>query len=223
MSFPWCVVLIPEVPGKPRGALLEEAKWPLNTRIKIGFMDGDAELQDRVYAVAEEWLTRTGARLFFERRSDPNDADIRISFRLRGSWSYLGRHALQIPKHKPTMNFGWLTKDSKDDAVREVVLHEFGHALGFVHEHQNPDGGMKWNREAVIASLSGPPNYWTVEEIEHNVLSSYDPREVLNTPFDPDSIMLYPFPAEWTQDGRSTKSNGDLSTDDIALARRIYG
>jgi len=29
-----------------------------------------------------------------------------------------------------------------------TVLHEFGHALGLIHEHQNPaSGGFKWNRE----------------------------------------------------------------------------
>jgi hypothetical protein len=36
------------------------------------------------------------------------------------------------------------------------------------HEHQNPSGGIQWNREAVIADLSGPPNNWKIEMIENN-------------------------------------------------------
>ena len=50
------------------------------------------------------------------------------------------------------MNYGWLTPDSDDDELRRVVLHEFGHALGLIHEHQNPEGGIEWNEPAVKAA-----------------------------------------------------------------------
>lgn len=33
---------------------------------------------------------------------------------------------------------------------RSTVLHEFGHSLGLIHEHQSPfKGGFEWNREEV--------------------------------------------------------------------------
>ena len=33
---------------------------------------------------------------------------------------------------------------------RPTVLHEFGHALGLIHEHQSPfKGGFEWDREEV--------------------------------------------------------------------------
>jgi hypothetical protein len=120
------------------------------------------------------------------------------------------------------MNFGWLTPKSSDLDVQEVVLHEFGHALGLAHEHQNPESQIPWNRQAVIESLSGPPNSWSQEQIEHNVLRGYDPREVYSTPFDEDSIMLYPVNPEWTIGGYSTTNNTDLSAGDIALVRKLY-
>jgi len=40
--------------------------------------------------------------------------------------------------HEPTMNYGWLKDDTDDVEYRRVVIHEFGHALGAIHEHQNP-------------------------------------------------------------------------------------
>ena len=69
-------------------------------------------------------------------------AEIRIAFRQgNGSWSHLGTFCRQITDDdEPTMNYGWLTPDSDDVELRSVVLHEFGHALGLIHEHQNPDG-----------------------------------------------------------------------------------
>lgn len=40
---------------------------------------------------------------------------------------------------------------------RPTVLHEFGHSLGLIHEHQSPfPGGFEWNRENVsICSSDG--------------------------------------------------------------------
>lgn len=33
---------------------------------------------------------------------------------------------------------------------RSTVLHEFGHSLGLIHEHQSPfKGGFEWNRDEV--------------------------------------------------------------------------
>ncbi|MEJ7593055.1 MAG: M12 family metallopeptidase [Planctomycetaceae bacterium] len=157
MAFPWCVTLVPEVEGQARGAVLKDAKWPKGSEIKISFLDGDSGLQAKVKAAAEQWITRTGADLTFTWLNNSGAGDIRISFTRKGSWSLLGRYAkLRTDKSEPTMNFGWLKPDSDDLAIQEVVLHEFGHALGFIHEHQNPDGGLLWNEQKVIASLSGP-------------------------------------------------------------------
>ena len=59
-----------------------------------------------------------------------------------GSWSYIGTDALHIPKESKTMNLGFID--------RSTVMHEFGHALGLIHEHQSPfKGGFGWNKEEV--------------------------------------------------------------------------
>jgi len=109
------------------------------------------------------------------------------------------------------MNYGWLTPDSQDDEIRRVVLHEFGHALGLIHEHQNPMRPIKWNDAAVIRDLSQPPNSWDIDTIRHNVLNRYDPDTVVTTPVDKESIMLYPIPKAWTLDGFSSGLNSVLS------------
>ena len=120
------------------------------------------------------------------------------------------------------MNYGWLTPASSQSDIDEVVLHEFGHALGLIHEHQNPRGGIKWNKPAVIADLSGPPNNWDPETIEHNIFKKYQVREVDATKVDPASIMMYPIPATWTLDGFSAGFNSALSADDKTQIKKVY-
>jgi hypothetical protein len=98
-----------------------------------------------------------------------------------------------------------------------TAAHEFGHAIGLAHEHQNPDGGIEWNEEVVIRDLSGPPNNWTEKQIRHNVLEKYAADQIRETKFDPDSIMLYFFPGTWVKSGIGTKANDVLSELDNAF------
>lgn len=219
----YCLLLMPgEGEGRSKAALLNEFKWQSGTQVKVRFVEGDPQLQERVRAVAEEWTGSSMANLSLQ-FVDEGDADIRIAFQQGdGSWSYLGTMCQQIPADEPTMNYGWLEPDSTDDELRRVVLHEFGHALGLIHEHQNPNRPIAWNRAAVIADLSGPPNNWDEATIEHNIFKQYDPESLLSTPTDALSIMMYPIPASWTTDGFSADLNRDLSDTDQKFIRDAY-
>jgi serralysin len=222
----FCSLVLPKAAlGRSKAALLNEFKWQPGTRIRVRFLEGAPDLRARVRAVAEEWTGPGMANLRFQflDESDAGDADIRIGFvQGDGSWSYLGTVCQQIPASEQTMNYGWLTPDSDDDELHRVVTHEFGHALGLIHEHQNPDKPISWNRDAVIADLSGPPNNWDPETIENNIFKRYDQTEVATTPTDPDSIMMYPIPATWTTDGFSVGLNTNLSDADRRFIAGAY-
>jgi hypothetical protein len=165
-----------------------------------------SQQHDLVRRYAPQWTQYANLNFDF---GNAVDAEIRIAFEDDGAWSYIGTDAKGIHVSQPTMNFGWL-----DEAV---VLHEFGHAIGLGHEHQNPDGGIKWNEPVVIRDLSGPPNRWDIATIRHNVLNKYSHDQVNGTDFDPKSIMLYSFPVEWTLDGFHSEPNLQLSDTDEAF------
>jgi hypothetical protein len=130
-------------------------------------------------------------------------------------------------KSEPTMNFGWLTDDTDDVEYRRVVVHEFGHAIGAVHEHQVPKGGIKWNLKAVYDYFSGPPNNWSKADIDFNVVQKYSVDQLNGTSFDKKSIMLYQFPKEFILAPASlartgTATNTDLSTGDRKFVKKLY-
>lgn len=206
--------------SKPRAAILKDFKWTAGASISVRFLEGDAGLQKRVRDVALEWTKIANLQFKFV---DTAPSDIRIAFQQgNGSWSYLGTMCRQLEEPQPTMNYGWLTPASDEAEIRRVVLHEFGHAIGLIHEHQNPNGGIKWNRPAVIADLSGPPNNWDEATIENNMFRFYPPDAVIATPVDATSIMMYPIPKAWTLDGFSSGMNRELSDIDKNLVRSAY-
>jgi hypothetical protein len=120
------------------------------------------------------------------------------------------------------MNFGWLNERTDDKEWRRVVVHEFGHALGCIHEHQSPNEHLNWDKDAVYRYFSGPPNNWDPKTIDHNILVKYSSEGTSATLFDPKSIMLYMFPAELFLDHKATNNNTDLSDMDKAFIRQMY-
>lgn len=221
----FCMCILPDKSSDgTKAALLNEYRWPNAANITIRFLGGDQRLQDRVRAVASEWVGAGMARLYLDfRPTTETPTDIRIAFQPgKGSWSYLGTYCRQIPEPEPTMNFGWINADSPDRELRSVVLHEFGHALGLIHEHQNPKGGIRWNEAAVIADLSGPPNNWDLSKIQHNMFAKYSPDAVTGTDVDRESIMMYPIPIAWTLDDFSAEFNAELSEKDKTFIRFAY-
>jgi hypothetical protein len=186
--------------------------WPNGSRLRVRFLGGNSAQRDLAMEQANWWTPH--ANLSFVPSNDP-DAEIRIAFDSSdGAWSFLGTDCLGIPRNQPTMNLGF-----QDDGTS---AHEFGHTIGLGHEHQNPEGGIEWNEAEVIRDLSGPPNNWTPEQIRHNVLDKYSVDHVRGTRFDPQSVMLYFFPARWTLNGVATEANEVLSETDKAFAALMY-
>lgn len=193
-----------------RPAVVNDArtKWPTSATIRVKFLDGTSDEVSFITTVADTWTRHANLRFVV---SGDDDAEVRVSLDpTLGSWSWVGNQSEGIPHGTATLNLAWV-----DEAV---VLHEFGHAIGLGHEHQNPVGGLAWNDDAVIEAYAGPPNFWDEETTRANVLDPYARTDfLLATNYDPDSIMVYEFPAAWLRSGRATTHNERLSPGDIAF------
>lgn len=210
-------------------------RWNPGQTLKVAFRGGDSTLHREIAEVAKQWTEYGNIILDFGvdpqtgeyRTWSPNDqtykAEIRISFNYGGYWSLVGTNSINpgiVKPRQPSMNFGgFLVARPSDWAT--TVLHEFGHALGFEHEHQHPIGGcdleFRWDddpgyqatfdafgqfipddqgrRPGIYTLLGGPPNNWQKSKVEFNLkqITSNDSHAFLVSSFDDASIMKYFF------------------------------
>jgi len=194
----------PEGSANPRAIVPIGKLWMNGSTLRVRFLGGTTAQQAKAKEQALWWTEVANLRFDF---NNAPDAEIRIAFDENdGAWSYIGTDCKLVPAGQPTMNLGFLDGGT--------AAHEFGHAIGLAHEHQNPAGGIQWNEAVVLHDLAGPPNNWDAATIRHNVLDKYRADQIKGTAFDPDSIMLYFFPGSWVKSGVGTHANDVLSATD---------
>jgi hypothetical protein len=236
-----------DVSDLPAAAFLISTLWEPGQTITIDFIDSYADAWKKAWVekvVTEMVQPYVNLKLTFGRYG--NDADIRITFAHENqAYSRLGTQSTWYKgssQQPESMNLGWLDEPHhgsftwkgvtynfpgctwcSSNQNGSVIIHEFGHALGMVHEHQNPEGGIDWNVPAVLSYFGGSPNYWNEDQIYFNVIDKYNSTLLNASKFDPNSVMLYAFPASLTNDGTATHANPIMSPVDIEWMEKVYG
>lgn len=181
---------------------------------------GSAAIRDKVMLYARQW--ETIANIKFDFNGSFRTAQIKVFFDLSNqNWSWIGKDVLFNPFGLYTMNFGSLAL-TDESGFKGLVLHEFGHALGFIHEHQSPAGGIQWDREKVYAFFGGPPNNWSRVAVDFNLFTKYSTTTTNYSAYDRNSIMHYSFPASLTTNGLGSSQNNDFSSTDRSYAGQLY-
>ncbi len=178
--------------------LVPEKRWPTGSTLNVWFIDGTPHWHQIVESTASEW-SKYGNLQFRFFAQQPSESHIRISFEGYDG-TQLGRHQ-SLNDDFPTMRLASVAKTKLSlDYKKRIILHEFGHALGFEHEFRHPQWpyGDAWPRQqrldcasrlsvredAVLARCSE-----LTEPLDESLVWAY--------PFDPDSIMNYPVQAKW--------------------------
>ncbi|MHB0972558.1 MAG: zinc metalloprotease [Thermoanaerobaculia bacterium] len=190
---------------------------PLTLRVRFLNPDAAPGLADQVFATAREW-SRAGNAVRIERTAV--GGNVRILFiDGRVSESVLGREVLTKPASAATMRLAVLNRDLAPNELRWMTLHEFGHALGLIHEYAKPH----------LASLCVDPAAVRAAfpEESQDVLGREFFGEGFNpsacTDFDRSSVMLYAIPDAWTCDRKSgLPYNNRISQLDDLLIGRLY-
>ena len=199
-------------------AMAWRRQWQPGQELRIRFLDGEPALHLRVRAHAETWLQYANLGFAFGNHADP---EIRVSFSGRGYWSLVGTDAMRGDRKAPTMQLGGFTAAAGDLELRRTVLHEFGHAIGCIHEQASPAAAIPWN-ESRVYEFYREWQRWDDDTIYRNVLQRYSAAETLYSNFDPASIMQYPVPAHLTRNGYEIGWNTELSAGDKSFIARMY-
>jgi|SRR5579859_376429 len=199
-------------------------RWQPGDTLHVAFLEGFSMVQQRIAYYAQQW--EQYANILFRFDNHP-EAKIRIAFQPGvGTWSTVGTDAEKIPAYEPTMNFDDLTPNSSEEEFSYYALHEFGHVLGMVHEHQSPKGGIKWNKAVVKESFEHFPEEYFAggrdKWFERNIFRKYNFLQARASTFDPTSIMAYYIPREWTLNSVETHRNVTLSETDKRFIRKWY-
>src|SRR5215467_11516190 len=237
------VRLIPaEIKGSPlaqvRGVVVRALTWKRGETIKVCFHGGTRKAQQRVARIASEWMQYANVVFDFEEGGAPRlcqgtGADIKIAFEdNKGWWSVPGTTSRT---QNPSMNLQFYGVDAPmlangqpapEAPMRATILHEFGHALGLLHEHQSPnancDAEIDWNAAYMIGTEIG----WDKAQVDNNFRQLTMNASLNATQVDRKSIMHYSLPPTLFKRGKQSPcfvaENLEVSEQDRTFIASIY-
>jgi hypothetical protein len=203
----------------PQISIWEPQKWKAGTKLRVRFLDGDTTTRAFVMDVATEWTE--GLTLGLS-ESSAAESELRVTFAGTGVWSKVGKQANIEPLDKPTMGLAALLQSSDPAVRRAYVLHEFGHALGALHEHQRPDAPLTWVRPAVYAYYLNMYR-WSESQVDQQVILPFQYGSVVSSSeFDRASVMMYPIHKEFTKERFVQPWNSELTKWDRQIMASMY-
>jgi predicted Zn-dependent protease len=196
------------------GVALDGKVWKAFRTLSVTFLDNlTNEEQTQYREVIREWGNHINLDIVF---TSERDADIRIKTKTSDNSSAVGTDALTVDVQNPTM---YIAEKPGSSRFRTVLLHEFGHALGFEHEHLHPYANIPWNKQKVYDHFTRLG--MSRAAIDENFFTKIN-QKMSVTAYDPKSIMHYPIEKTFTDGVFEVTENTELSRLDIHMARTVY-
>lgn len=231
-----------------------QRRWEVGRVLRVCMFGGNEVVSTLVREAASEWNNYSGVKFDFGPEpqgynclsSQTGYFQIRIGFSSPGYWSAVGNDSeMRMEALSPSMNFQGFNRlyspgrMSATDVVQKAershiatIKHELGHALGLLHEHQNPSLGcreeIKWEGPGnVYDYYAAPPNSWTAEQVDRNMgfVGQTDP-DYVSQESDRESIMMYALAPAILKRGAAspcfTAARLAISNKDKQVVARIY-
>jgi len=214
-----------------RGVLDSMKQWPRGSVLEVCFIDPDRSLRAIFADASTKWVQGTSLRLDFGAPPGFRDCNpaapskIRVAFRKnQKSWSYIGNDSEKMDDDGASLNIQ--VRSSNRASIEASVLHELGHALGLVHEHQSPKAKcsdeLKWDE--IFRRYSSLPQAQVKAMFE---TLAGDAERWRTTAYDKTSIMHYFIPEALFSRGDQARCfaghNIVLSSLDQQFIREVYG
>jgi hypothetical protein len=108
------------------------------------------------------------------------------------------------------------------NVVTGTIQHEFGHALGLLHEHLHPDFDGQLDEGFIIAEMR--KGGWDEATTRLNILNRMGSKEqcVGDPQYNPNSVMMYNIPKRWTKNNKRFQRAASIQDRDIACVLGMY-
>jgi hypothetical protein len=197
-------------------------------KLLIYFLPGEVgvtqDLQDGVIDIAREWTKY--ANIDFDKTTEASKAHVRVGFnRTLGHYSYVGRRSREDVPNLAERTMNLALRDLNDSYNKFVILHEFGHAMGCIHEHSHPKSKAVFLENNQVIQYFIDHGLKNAETVRQNVFKRYNERDLIKfSDYDEKSIMHYFFPGWMFGDGRArpAEQNLALSPLDKKFASIVY-
>jgi Astacin (Peptidase family M12A) len=215
-----------------RGAFYPLFVWPPSIKkLKVCFFGGSEEARAAIRELASDWEQPDNSLRFDWGKNGYRDCEkvtqkrlihIRVGFAEPGYFSAIGTMSGFRPDTTElSMNLEGLGDKSaaeiKEGWTGGTVRHEFGHAIGLIHEHQSPkaDCEKDFDWDKIYEAASKPPNEWPKDKVDSNMRQWTDP-DLFTTKFDATSVMKYFYDPSMFKNG--TDSACYSATDNNAIS-----
>lgn len=211
-------------------------------RLRVCFLGGNPTIRRAIADIARDWMKCGNVNLDFGQAAPgadprvhqgPDEYEIHVTFMpnpVTGNacWSLIGTEAKKAGQGEATMGFpGFNVSPPPMPYLKYYVLHEFGHALGLMHEHRKHRTGCRLDLAKVASSFPLGTSVELLKE-QYEELNHFDQVVPGIQPnFDPKSVMNYCLPADWFDGGDGEACavgwNFELSDDDKRAIGLLYG
>jgi hypothetical protein len=223
--------------------------WNPGQTVTVAFNGGSFELRQQIENAVKAWTNVTNIKFDFRNPSQSSTfrewttfdsayrADIRIAFESQDQsgfyWSAIGKESIRdfcnpnsiarscyFP-NQSSMNLGGFTTNLPND-WEATVLHEFGHALGFLHEHQSFSGTCEneFNWDRVYSYFAGQDPPWDKTKVDFNLKKFTRETDMIFSEFDKKSIMKYYFQRWMFADINVSRQSGCYSDLNLTLSEQ---
>lgn len=196
--------------------------WYPCSEIRVKFLNGTTDYQEKVKNYAAEWEQYAGIKFKFVTEGQ---AEVRVGFDWNENryitWSYVGTDCKMVTdQNDATMSFAdwaWATEEER----KGDVLRAFGQVLGLELEHRHLDFDANWTDRI--------SEYWEGEitDVPWDILKQYvfDPMlesgVIQTSEYDENSIMVWPFTRRYA--GNTARYfNYELSDMDKEFIGQVY-